>query len=128
MGSATRCSRRDSGFMLEWRWRPNWAWSVALSVSTKELLEGALYTTFIWSAPSLYAIALVYMAIYFGPMGLNGMAVIGLGLTPVLIAWYMICAGREKAELERLLKPTRFLTDDERHEAIKHLIKTHTQK
>jgi hypothetical protein len=97
-------------------------------VSVKDLLEGALYTTFIWSAPGLYAIALVWMAICFGSMNLNGMTAVGLGFAPVLIAWYVICAGREKAELKRLLKPTRFLTDEERHEAIEHLIRTRARE
>jgi len=97
-------------------------------MSVKDALEGILYTTFIWCAPGAYAVALVYLGIVSASMGINGMVAIALGLSPVLIAWYRIRSKREKEEFQRLLKPSRYLTDEERHEAIDYLIEAKKQK
>jgi len=97
-------------------------------MSIKEALGEVMRTTFIYSISGLTAIGIIWLAVLASSIGLNGGIVICAGLATAIVPLYVIRNKRDKAEMQRLMKPTRYLTDEQRHAAIEYLIKAKKQK
>ena len=96
-------------------------------MSSKEAWEGILCTTFIYSICGFTAIGIVWVALLASSIGLNGGIAMCVGLAAAIAPLFIIRNKRDKAEMQRLQKPTPYMTDVEREKAIEYLIKAKKQ-
>lgn len=91
---------------------------VVSRMSIKEALEGLFDTVFKLTISGFLAIGIICLGVWFGWIPFCA------GLAAAIIPLFVMRNKRDKAEHQRLLRPTRYMSDEERYKAIEYLIRS----